>query len=81
LQVGHADHQPGVEWMLKPDSNAVVPRMAEVSAAVDHESAESGIAWLMHVLTGLLGGTTVGGEITHKNPDPKARASRCSTWR
>jgi ureidoglycolate dehydrogenase (NAD+) len=33
----------------------------------------SGIALLVHVLTGMLGGTTVGGEVTHENPDPKVR--------
>jgi ureidoglycolate dehydrogenase (NAD+) len=33
----------------------------------------SGIALLVHVLTGMLGGTTVGGEVTHENPDPTVR--------
>ena len=33
----------------------------------------SGIALLVHVLTGMLGGTTVGGEVTHENPDPNVR--------
>ena len=33
----------------------------------------SGIALLVHVLTGMLGGTTVGGEVTHENPDRKVR--------
>ena len=30
--------------MLKPDPDAGLTRMAEVSAAVDHESAEAGLA-------------------------------------
>ncbi|MCC7368631.1 MAG: Ldh family oxidoreductase [Chloroflexi bacterium] len=33
----------------------------------------SGIALLVHVLTGMLGGTTVGGEVTHENSDPDVR--------
>jgi LDH2 family malate/lactate/ureidoglycolate dehydrogenase len=37
----------------------------------------SGIALLVHVLTGLLGGTTVGGEVTHDNPDPNVRGQSC----
>ncbi|MCC6174158.1 MAG: Ldh family oxidoreductase [Chloroflexi bacterium] len=37
----------------------------------------SGIALLVHVLTGMLGGTTVGGESTHGNPDPNVRGQSC----
>lgn len=33
----------------------------------------SGIALLVHLLTGALSGTTVGGESTHGNPDPSIR--------
>ncbi|MFN8522309.1 MAG: Ldh family oxidoreductase [Chloroflexota bacterium] len=33
----------------------------------------SGISLLVHILTGMLGGTTVGGEVTHENPDPSVR--------
>lgn len=37
------------------------------------EHKGSGIALLVHLLTGALGGTTVGGELTHENADPDIR--------
>jgi len=43
LEVGHADHQPRVEWVFKPDPDAVLAAVAEVTAGVDDELCHPGL--------------------------------------
>jgi LDH2 family malate/lactate/ureidoglycolate dehydrogenase len=54
-------------WITDPD------RAGEGAMLAFGGHKGSGIALLVHVLTGMLGGTTVGGEVTHENPDPRVR--------
>ncbi len=44
FQVGHANHQMGGERVFKPDLDAGLTRMTEVSTTVDNELGESGLA-------------------------------------
>lgn len=62
-------------WIVDADGGWITDPMRTGEGAMlafgGHKG--SGIALLVHVLTGMLGGTTVGGELTHENPDPNIR--------
>jgi hypothetical protein len=44
LQISNTDRQMRVEWVLKPNPEAGLTRMAHISATIDNEPGESGFA-------------------------------------
>lgn len=63
------------DWLIGPDGKPINdPTRADEGAMQTcggHKG--SGLAILIHLLTGALSGTTVGGEDTHNHPDPARR--------
>jgi ureidoglycolate dehydrogenase (NAD+) len=66
-------------WIVAPDGGWITDpnRSGDGAMLAFGGHKGSGIALLVHVLTGMLGGTTVGGEVTHENPDPSVRGQSC----
>ena len=62
-------------WAIDSDGRAIdePKRVADGALLPFGGHKGSGIALLVHLMTGALSGTTVGGELTHDHPDPALR--------